>query len=58
MGDKTDAATQKAVTSEKLDTPADPSEGGNPPDTAPAQPVDQAAQKEAGRDRAEGGGYT
>ena len=39
-------------------TPAKPGSGAAQPEAAPAQPVDTQAQEEAGRDRAEGGGYT
>ena len=58
MNDKTDEASQTSGKPKSVVTPAGQGDGMAQPATGPAQPVDQASQEEAGRDRAEGGGYT
>ena len=60
MSDKIKAATETTSTPESRATAAE-ERNGTPrprPPTVPTQPINQTAQEEAGRDRAEGGGYT
>ena len=58
MNDRTAAAAQTASRPESAATPAGQGDGVPRPATAPAQPVDQVFQEEAGRDQAECGGHT